>query len=312
MHEIPRIYDSKYSMRYVMQDLYQDQFHLSLAVFGPAVRTLTFRVNLFIDNSTVVMHLCRLLKVGFDPFVWASGPDTDLWSALAAEIISRPPGMITVTKVKSHLDPEWATNSRDRWLILGNSKADSLAKQALSIHSRTRVLWNSSGERQAINYAFLASQFLHDLSDKVFALCRSQTAGAVGETLCPQARTLPDPRTFQVWSFQTLSSFPYDTWDKNFMLLLQHYFTLLVWPQGGWEHDPGISLLEIMLDFCITFQTRLPINVAANRLRSPGIPVLPPKSPAKYVLLTRKPARTLPPPSKASYIPSSGHLTSCM
>ena len=253
------------------------------------------RVNLFIDNSTVVMHLCRLLTLGFDPFIWASGPDTDLWSALAAEIISRPPGMITVTKVRSHLDLELACNSRDRWLILGNSKADSLAKQALSTHLRTKVLWNPAVERQAIHDAFLASQFLHDLSDKVFALRRSRTANTVGDTPSPQVQTIPDPRTFQVWSFQTLSSFPCETWDKNFVLLLQHYFTLLVWPQGEWEHDPGISLLEIMLDFCITFQTRLPINVAANRLRSPGIPVLPPKSPAKYVLLTRKLARTLPP-----------------
>ena len=120
-------------------------------------------------------------------------------------------------------------------------------------------------------------------------------ANTVEDTPSPQGQTIPDRRTFQVWFFQTLSSFPYETWDKNFVLLLQHYFTLLVWPQGEWEHDPGISLLEIMLDFCITFQTRLPINVAANRLRSPGIPVLPPKSPAKYVLLTRKLARTLPP-----------------
>ena len=105
------------------------------------------------------------------------------------------------------------------------------------------------------------------------------------------APSLPGPRTFQVWSFQSC----YTTWDSNFLLLPQHYFTLLEWPEGEWVQDAGISLLEIMLDFCITFQNRLPINVAANRLQSTGIAVLPPKSPAKYVLLSRALARTLPP-----------------
>ena len=83
------------------------------------------------------------------------------------------------------------------------------------------------------------------------------------------------------------------TWHKENLLLRQHYFTLLKWPQREWDPDPRVSLLEIMLDFCIIFQQRLPINIAENRLRSHGIPVLPPKSPAKYVPLSRTLARTL-------------------
>ena len=170
------------------------------------------RVNLFIDNSTVVSHLHRLLTGGFDPFIWTSGPDTDLWSALAAEIISRSPGLITVTKVKSHLDPVEATNPWDRWLIVGNSKADFWAKQALSTHSQTKPLWNPHTEWQAISDAFLASQLLHDLSDRVFALRKTQTVDMVGGPPRPHNLTLSDPRTFQVWSLQTLPSFVDETW----------------------------------------------------------------------------------------------------
>ena len=51
---------------------------------------ITIRVNLFVDNSTVVNHLNRLLLTGFDPFQWAAGPDVDLWSAIAAEVIKPP------------------------------------------------------------------------------------------------------------------------------------------------------------------------------------------------------------------------------
>ena len=40
---------------------------------------------------------------------------------------------------------------------------------------------------------------------------------------------------------------------------------------------------------------RIPVNIAANHILLPGIPVLPPKSPAQYVLPSRSQARSLPP-----------------
>ena len=235
------------------------------------------------------------INVGFDPYHWVSGPDVDLWAAIAAEVITRPPQCISITKVKSHQDPSLVAGYYERWLVAGNAKADHWAKLALSDLSRLKPRCDSLAERQALQDAFLSSQFLHDLSDKVFALRKN--LGQDEDIPLPQipASSLPDPRIFQVRSFQSCSSSSDTTWDSNFLLLLQHYFTLLEWPVGERKQDPGISLLEIMLDFCITFQTRLPINVAANRLRIPGIPVLPPKSPAKYVLLSRALARTLPP-----------------
>ena len=259
-----------------------------------ALRTV-IRIHLFVDNSTVVNSLHRLLNVGFDPYHWVSGPDVDLWAAIAAEVITRPPQSIFVTKVKSHQDPSCAESLHERWLIAGNAQADHWAKLALSDLARCKLQWDSLAERQALQDAFLSSQFLHDLSDKVFALRKKLDKDE--DIPLPQASapSLPDPCIFQVWSFQTCTSLSDTTWDSNFLLLLQHYFTLLEWPVEARQQDPGISLLEIMLDFCITFQTRLPINVAVNRLRIPGIPVLPPKSPAKYVLLSRSLARTLPP-----------------
>ena len=62
--------------------------------------------------------------------MWAAGPVSDLWSAIAAEVVTRPPGFITVTKVKSHLDPSEASGTYEQRLIAGNAKADFWAKQA--------------------------------------------------------------------------------------------------------------------------------------------------------------------------------------
>ena len=172
-----------------------------------ALRT-TIRVHLFVDNSTVVNLLNRLLFHGFDPFQWVAGPDVDLWAAIAAEVISRPPQSISITKVKSHCDPNLARDHYEQWNIAGNAKADHWAKQALVELTRARPLWDSNQERQALQDAFLSSQFLHDLSDKVFTL--RKTLGEDETMPLTQAPTpsLPDPRTFQVWSFQSCSSCP--------------------------------------------------------------------------------------------------------
>ena len=115
-----------------------------------ALRT-TIRVHLFVDNSTVVNLLNRLLFSGFDPFQWVAGPDVDLWAAIAAEVISRPPQFIPITKVKSHSDPSLASDCYERWLIAGNAKADHWAKLALSDLTRRRPLWDSHKERQAFS-----------------------------------------------------------------------------------------------------------------------------------------------------------------
>ena len=253
------------------------------------------------------------MTAGFDPFVWASGPDTDTRAAIAAEVVSRRPGLSTITKVKSHLDPCEASTTREQWLIAGNARADFWAERALATLANERPACDPRTEQQAIDDAFLNAPYLHGLSDRVFALRKTQTSEDVADVPPSQFQKLPDPRVFQNWSFQDMSSFSDPTWDSKFLFLLQHYFTLLKWPQGEREHDPGISLLEIMLDFCITFQARLPINVAINRLRSPGIPALPPKSPRRSMSfcpgLWQKPSRQIP--SKVLCIPSLGNLTPC-
>ena len=82
-------------------------------------------------------------------------------------------------------------------------------------------------------------------------------------------------------------------------VFLEHYLKSIKWPDESPLHDPGVSLLEIMLDLCISFQVGPSTNAALNKLRLPGViqgvPVLPPKSPAKYVLLSRTACASLPP-----------------
>ena len=98
------------------------------------------------------------------------------------------------------------------------------------------------------------------------------------------------PVSYSFWTPQRTSR----TWDDRWITLALHYFGQLKWPDEVPPTDSGISLLEIMLDLCISFQVRPPINAALSKLRLPEVPVLPPKSPAKYVLLSRASCLTLP------------------
>ena len=55
--------------------------------------------------------------------------------------------------------------------------------------------------------------------------------------------------------------FPNSFWDPNWLILLCHYFNELRWPPDNHPHPGKISLLELMLDLFISFQTPGPLNV---------------------------------------------------
>ena len=103
------------------------------------------------------------------------------------------------------------------------------------------------------------------------------------------------PISYSIWTPQRTSAVDSSTWDDKWITLVRQYFGLLRWPDEIPPNDAGISLLEIMLYLCISFQVRPPITAAVSKLRLPEVPVLPPKSPAKYVLLSRAACSTLPP-----------------
>ena len=68
------------------------------------VRTLQLfdQPDIFCDNSGVVRNLLYILEHGFHFVDWRNHPNSDLWSQVAALIVTRRPNSVTITKVKSH------------------------------------------------------------------------------------------------------------------------------------------------------------------------------------------------------------------
>ena len=238
-------------------------------------------IVLFVDNITVVHGLTSILAHGFDRQCWDSKADVDLWVAI---------------KVKSHVDQARVSTPYDQWTKDGNDFADHHAKLALHALRDAWPSWCPDNEKQAIEQAFLSSRCLHDLSELVFRLRREKLVTTPpDDVLVTQPSRGSPSATFSPWPLRRYDPVDASTWDGKWIILVQHYFHLLKWPDEISSDDPGISLLEIMLDLCISFHVRPPLKAALNKLRLLEVPVLPQKSPAKYVLLSRTACTTLSP-----------------
>ena len=101
--------------------------------------------------------------------------------------------------------------------------------------------------------------------------------------------------------FTPPTSFGSKTWDEKWLQLYIHYFSCLTWPDPA--NPPshpnvsqGVSFVELMMDLCITFQVRVPINLAVYKnQRFINAPKIPRNSAAVYHLPTRSDGQLLPP-----------------
>ena len=244
----------------------------------------------------VVHNLRQILEEGCRYLTWETRPDCDLWALIAAELISRPFGSISVVKVKSHLRKEDATTALEQWRIAGNNCADECAKQAFrTVFGNEAFESYVKAENRAIDEALLASQLLHAVAEhSLFLRSEMKKEPSAARGIAQTPSDVPRSPCLS-WSFRGLTSFVNPTWDENWLRLTQHYFAQLRWPQDAAQNETGVSLMELMLDLLIAFQVRIPVNIAANHIRLPGVPVLPPTSLARYVLPSRSPGKSLPP-----------------
>ena len=151
-----------------------------------------------------------------------------------------------------------------RWLASGNQQADTLAKRILQ--DRVQVLfaanarWSSQAEQHSIHQAFLATQCLHDISTALFQIrneLHNQPVQAAEDPRDMDASASDDPR-FVHFPLE-IPEFTGKKWDPGWLTLVCYYFSLLQWQQDP-APGPPISLVDMMVDFFITFQVTSPVN----------------------------------------------------
>ena len=171
--------------------------------------------DVYIDNSTVVYDANDILTHGFQMSKWEGRADGDLWSLIAAELISRPVGHAQVFNVTAHSSREHAVDCFQQWLVAGNDAADKAAKQSLmSLVSKNNLGSLRIRETSSLHDAFVSSEMLHQLSLKLREIIKGTEKQTPGEKPS-EALALPNtPGDTNPWSFQAIA--PYSTTSHSY------------------------------------------------------------------------------------------------
>ena len=216
------------------------------------------------DNQSVVTMFRQILRAPFDPFHFRAHPNFDLWLRISQLLWTRPPNLVQVFKIKAHRSLTDIADVTQQWLALGNQNADDLAKQTL--RDRIQVLctgnsaWSLQSEKQSLNQAFLATHYLHDVSTELSKI-RNENSNL--STHAPEGESASDALALDESRFAP-SPFPIPEisgtkWDPRWLTLVCYYFGTIKWPQDA-APGPHISLMEMMVDFFISFQVTSPVN----------------------------------------------------
>ena len=223
------------------------------------------KCHIYCDNQGVVQVLSDILETGFDVFRYRSHPNFDLWVRVHHLLITRPPGSVKVEKVKSHQDNIHLLGHAAQWKARGNDAVDALAKRTLEEFNTSRLAqrpeWQTAHENRRLDQAYLATQFLHELSLLLFKTRNSENVDDQ-ERLVPEAELLGNPPadSFQLFPVGIPVSFPGKKWDGRWLTLVCHYFAQLQWTSSPAPLAGEISCLEVLVDLLISYQVHTPLN----------------------------------------------------
>ena len=254
-------------------------------------------LDIYCDNAGVVRNMAHILEHGFHFVDWRNHPNSDLWSQIAALVVTRRPKSVTITKVKSHRSlPEHAP-ANEKWKSRGNDYADSCAKHAVTRYLDSEIpnfrSWIQDEENQ-IDYAIRCTSILHDISNHVFHTRKNSPPHPAPPS---SLEDLPEvTMDYQPHFIPNQLDDSCITWDPKWLDLVKQYFSELRWPPPD-SSGSMVSLLELMLDCLISYQILPPVNLRVCAKRRLACPVKFSTKKHTYTLLTKEDQDCMPAPS---------------
>ena len=235
---------------------------------------------------------------GFHFVDWRNHPNSDLWSQIAALIVSRRPNCVTITKVKSHGSLPSDAPEDERWKTQGNDFVDKCAKGAVRRYLDLEIphfrSWVHDEENQT-DFAIKCTSILHDISNHVFLARKAKSTQhdpAVSHEAQPSGAEIIYQPHFTLNSLDDSCI----TWDPKWLDLVKQYFSKLRWPAID-SSGPMVSLLELMLDCLISYQILPPINLRVCAKRRLACPVKFSTKKHTYTMLCKEDQDCMPAPS---------------
>ena len=123
-----------------------------------------------------------------------------------------------------------------------------------------RLILVAARRETAMSQAFLATQFLHEVSETLYQMRNNQNRINRPSVPVPTEKiAVPDPTIFKVYHVDCPEIFPGTKWDHQWLTLVCHCFSIPQWPSDA-AQGPPISFMEVLLDLLITFQVTTPLN----------------------------------------------------
>lgn len=196
---------------------------------------------------------------------------SDLWQPIWALITARPYESFRLHKVKSHQDSKKLQDKFDKWIVLGNNRADVEAKSVITKHQiYTKVLFCVKKRREMYDHLINYQNLLCEIADKSFSILKEQGKQARGAVECDQScpsfvslvPSVTKPPTSMI-PFELLPrKCPY---GKVFYERFTTWFQMLEWPVNPAPGTMGfVSLIELYFNFVIVTGTEAPISTAGR------------------------------------------------
>ena len=189
----------------------------------------------------------------------------DIWGLVWQVLNTHGPNAHHITKVKAHSTIQPIHGLMEKWMICGNNKVDECAKSAVRRHPLYKTLASEYKER--IHYKKWYGKYvkcLCALADETFRLTSSHQSNQ------SKGFAQQEPPDFADW-LVPISNVHYffPDWSelmvpcpfgKKFYDRVAAWFCKLHWPRPNASNGPGVSLLELYVDFVVESQSESPIN----------------------------------------------------
>ena len=196
---------------------------------------------------------------------------SDLWQPIWALITARPHESFRLHKVKSHQDSKKLQDKFDKWIVLGNNRADVEAKSVITKNQiYTKVLFRVKKRQEMHDHLINYQNLLCEIADKSFSILKEQGKQARGAVECDQScpsfvslvPSVTKPPTSMI-PFELLPrKCPY---GKVFYERFTTWFQMLEWPANPAPGTMGfVSLIELYFNFVIVTGTEAPISTAGR------------------------------------------------
>ena len=262
-----REYHIKHSSSSVVPGVEQNSFVAELFAVCLALNTY-FRIHLYVDCQAVCDLLalamqghCIKQEVGSQSF--------ELWRCLHAHLNARPPGAITITKVKAHVSHQLVNDPTLKWITWAKNCVDCIAKdvflvQHRGLHSKIEKLYSKAltNRKDTFDlYCFWALAASKSMQAEIKQEKQQRVVNKFDPSL-PSLNFAPSVQPFLLnLSREQFLGFP---WGSVYLWRIIQWSNQLLWPSEGHNNSRDISFVELYIDFMLSSGSRAPRNIFSS------------------------------------------------